>query len=505
MKPELTTLCYIEKDGAFLMLHRTKKAHDINEGKWIGVGGHIEPDETPEECVRREAKEETGLTLTSLTFRGVIHFSSGDTAEEMFVYTSDSFTGKLIDCREGELAWVEKPAVMDLTLWEGDRLLLPLLMGKTEFFAFSLRYGEDGALLSGDGEKPLLLQEPDAVRTYGERLKTYGSRVLIVTGKSSAKKNGALSDVEAALDENDIHHVLFDEVEENPSTETVMRAREMGVMAQADFVIGIGGGSAMDAAKAIALMLRHKDEEKSYLYEKGNDADALPVILVPTTCGTGSEATGVAVLTRKERRTKGSIPYKIYPELSLIDGKYLAAAPRSVIGNTAVDALSHLCESYVNTRSTDLSRAYVLQGLTLWRKCKDVVSGRREATDTDYANLMTASTLAGLAIAITGTCLPHALSYTLTMEAGLPHGVAVGYFLARFLKEAGDDGLMLARTAGFFDLEELQGFYTAVCKPGSVERGVLAQAVETVAVNPDKLASAPFDADRELLLRLADI
>lgn len=509
MEPELTTLCYIEKDGAYLMLHRTKKEHDINEGKWIGVGGHLEPEETPEECVRREVREETGLTVTSLRFRGVIHFSCKDEKEEMFVYTADKFTGSLTDCAEGELSWVEKERVMELTLWEGDRIFLPLLMGDSEFFAFSLDYDENGRLINDPiaekNQSLVLLQTKDAVRRFGEKCRDYGSRALIVTGVHSAKVSGALSDVEKVLDENGIHHVLFDEVEENPSTDTVIRAREMGIMGQVDFVVGIGGGSPLDAAKAIALMIRNKDEEKSYLYESDHPTDALPVVAVPTTCGTGSEATGVAVLTRKERRTKGSIPYRIYPELALLDGKYLRSASSKIIGNTAVDALSHLLESYVNSKATPLSRAYAMQGLMIWRRVKDTVSGRREATDRDYADLMTVSTLAGMAIAITGTCLPHALSYTLTMEEDMPHGVAVGYFLSRFLKEAGDEGLMLARTAGFFDPEELQGFYTAVCKPGSVEREVLGKAVETVAVNPGKLALSPFPADREMLMRIAGL
>lgn len=502
MKPQLTTLCYIEKDGAFLMLHRTKKESDINKGKWIGVGGHIEPGESPEECVRREVREETGLTLTALSFRGILHFSGSGEEEEMFLYTSDAFTGDLTECREGELSWIPKEEILDLNLWEGDRKFLPLLFKDTRFFSFSLRYDENGNFLPEE-EGPFIIQENGAVLSYGERLKALGSRALIVTGRNSARVSGALSDVEQTLDENNIHHVLFDEVEENPSTDTIMRAREMGIMGQCDLVIGIGGGSPLDAAKAIALMIRNKDEEKSYLYEQGNQTKALPVVAVPTTCGTGSEATGVAVLTRKERRSKGSIPYKIWPSLALIDEKYLLSAGKRIIGNTAIDALSHLLESYLSTRATDYSRAVAMQGLLIWRRIKDVISGRREATDTDRADLMTAAALAGIAIGVTGTNLPHALSYTLTVEADVPHGVAVGYYLSRFLKEAGDDGLFLTRTAGFFDTEELQGFYMAVCKPGSLERDLLLRAVEAVAVNPDKLSVSPFPADREILLRIA--
>lgn len=504
MKPEITTLCYIEKDGAYLMLHRTKKEHDINEGKWIGVGGHKESEETPEECVRREVLEETGLTLNALSFRGLIHFSGSGQEEEMFVFTSDSFSGTLIECREGELSWIPKDKIMELNLWEGDRRFLPLLFGENAFFSFSLRYDKEGRLLP-EGEELTILQEKGAVRTYGEKMKRCGSRALLVTGRNSARLSGALADVKQVLKENGIHHVLFDEVEENPSTDTIIRAREMGIMGGCDFVIGIGGGSPMDAAKAIALMLRHHDEEKSFLYEKGNDSDALPVVLIPTTCGTGSEANSVSVLTRKERRTKGSIPYRVQPALALSDETYLLSAPQSVIRITAVDALSHLLESYLNTRATELSKAYAMQGLLTWRRIKDVVSGRREASEKDRADLMTASTLGGMAIAITGTCIPHALSYTLTVEEEVPHGVAVGYFLPRFIRETGEEGQLLLRTAGFFDPEELQGFVSAVTKPGSMEKDLLLKAVETVAVNPEKLALATFPTDRSVLSRIAGL
>ena len=104
-----TTLCYIEKDGKYLMLHRVKKHNDINEGKWIGVGGHAENQETPEECLVREVKEETGLTLTSYRFRGLVTFISNECEPElMCVFTAYGFTGELIECDEGELAWVDK-------------------------------------------------------------------------------------------------------------------------------------------------------------------------------------------------------------------------------------------------------------------------------------------------------------------------------------------------------------------------------------------------------------
>lgn len=141
----MTTLCYIEKEGKYLMLHRVKKHHDINAGKWIGVGGHVENGETPEECLLREVKEETGLRLTAYRLRGLVTFLSDVCEPElMCVFTADAFDGEMIECDEGELAWVEKSDVLALPTWEGDRVFLErLLSGDERFFSIKLRYEGD--------------------------------------------------------------------------------------------------------------------------------------------------------------------------------------------------------------------------------------------------------------------------------------------------------------------------------------------------------------------------
>ncbi len=144
-KSVLTTLCYMEQEGKYLMMHRMKKANDINEGKWIGVGGHFEAGESPEECLLREVKEETGLTLTSWRFRGIITFTSNDhPTEYMCLYTADGFEGTLQeDCREGELCWVPKEEALTLNLWEGDKVFLKLLAEEAPFFSLKLSYQRD--------------------------------------------------------------------------------------------------------------------------------------------------------------------------------------------------------------------------------------------------------------------------------------------------------------------------------------------------------------------------
>ena len=156
---KVTTLCYLERDGKYLMMHRISKKNDVNEGKWIGVGGHLEKGECPEECLYREVTEETGLHLTAHRFRGLISFfSEGYEDECICLYTSDSFEGDwehLPACGEGELEWVEKEKIQELNLREGDVIFLRLLMEDAPFFSLKLCYkGDDltDALLDG---KPL--------------------------------------------------------------------------------------------------------------------------------------------------------------------------------------------------------------------------------------------------------------------------------------------------------------------------------------------------------------
>lgn len=139
-----TTLCYIEKDNKYLMLHRTKKENDLNEGKWIGVGGKFEKDETPEECLLREVQEETGLTLTKYRLRAVITFILNEWgAEYMYLFTANEFSGELRECNEGDLQWVDKNEVLKLNIWDGDRIFLKKLIEEDNFFTLKVVYDGD--------------------------------------------------------------------------------------------------------------------------------------------------------------------------------------------------------------------------------------------------------------------------------------------------------------------------------------------------------------------------
>ncbi len=153
---KLSTLCYIEKDEKYLMLHRTVKENDVNKDKWIGVGGHFEYAESPEECLLREVKEETGYTLTSWAYRGIVTFVYGeDIVEYMSLYTADGFEGEPIACDEGELEWVQKSKIDTLELWEGDKIFFDLLEEDCDFFSLKLVYDTEDVLKSAilDGKQ----------------------------------------------------------------------------------------------------------------------------------------------------------------------------------------------------------------------------------------------------------------------------------------------------------------------------------------------------------------
>lgn len=353
-----------------------------------------------------------------------------------------------------------------------------------------------------------VFEETDAVSRHAEDLAALGRKALIVTGRSSAFRNGAYDDVAAALESRHCPHVLFNEVEENPSVETVMKARDLGLKEGVDFVIGIGGGSPLDAAKAIALMIRHGGRDSTYLYHPDGDSSALPVAAVPTTCGTGSEVTAVSVLTDTAKGIKKSIPHKLFPKLALIDGRYLQAAPMSVLANTAFDALTHLIESFLNSTATPYSRMFVDAGLRTWALSLPVLRGVKQPDAEDFMHMMRASAMAGMAIAHTATTLPHGLSYPLTHKLGVPHGKATAYFTAGYLAFASEeDRNYLLRTAGFRSLADFRAVYHKACGEVDADSAKLCEvldgAVEETGSNPVKLGLAAFPVTKEQLREMA--
>lgn len=344
----------------------------------------------------------------------------------------------------------------------------------------------------------------DCVAQHAKELAAFGKKAMIVTGRHSAKKTGALQDVVSALESHGTAYVIFDRVEENPSIETVMQAREMALEADVDFFIGIGGGSPMDAAKAISLMTANPRETEDVLYT-ARTLPYLPVVCVPTTCGTGSEVTPYAILTRHALRTKKSISHKIYPALALLDAKYLATMSRTGLVNTCVDALAHLMESYLNTNTNELNRICSREGLLVWARFKDRLA-EDALTEQDYWDMLHASMIAGMAITHTGTSLPHGLSYAVTYELGLPHGRAVGVFLGGYVENYADQAQAQAAVEllGFADPSQFRRYVTGLLGYVEISDQVLRGSVQSILADPGKLKNYPFPVTAEELTAMAN-
>ena len=351
--------------------------------------------------------------------------------------------------------------------------------------------------------------ENDCVKNHADLLCAIGQRALIVTGHNSAAANGSLNDVTNTLIAGDIPYLIFSEVEENPSTDTVEKATQIAQKFNADFIIGIGGGSAIDAAKAVALLLVNPDINADEIHNAPNHPrNHAPVVAVPTTCGTGSEVTPVSIITNHKINLKKSIPHVIFPELALVDGKYLASAKKQLIVNTAVDALAHMVESILNVKSNLLNRMCPEYGLKLWGEIKyalllDCDNGDKNgaapnATAIDailYEKLMLTSTIAGMSIAQTSTAVPHGMSYDLTLHAGIPHGPAVGYFLAAYVevcaKFVPQDVEKIFSLLGLKNAEEFREMLCKLIGTCTVTREMRDQFAAAMKENHSKLDLVP--------------
>ncbi len=268
----------------------------------------------------------------------------------------------------------------------------------------------------------------DVVKKAGDGL-ALGRKALIVTGQTSARKSGALDDVLSVLTGD---YVLFDRVENNPTGENCLEGAELAKKENCDYIIAIGGGSPLDAAKVMAV-LAVNDKKPLELYG-GWENQPLPIVAIPTTAGTGSEVTPYAVLTLHEEETKKGLGGPdLFPRVAYLDPKYTASLPRQVTIDTAVDALSHLVEGYLSNRATPASDFVALQGIAVWGATIPALRAG-QFTMEDRENLLLASMLGGITIAQTGTTFVHALGYPLTYFHDYPHGRANGVFMASYLE-----------------------------------------------------------------------
>lgn len=275
----------------------------------------------------------------------------------------------------------------------------------------------------------------DCVKSAGAEICALGKKFLIVTGRSSAKKCGALDDVIAALESEKRDYAIFDKIPSNPDIDIVYDGADAARQAGADAVIAIGGGSPMDAGKAIAL-LAAQDIKREELFSGKYEKKTLPVICVPTTAGTGSEVTQYSILTNHEAKTKTTLaaPF-MFPKLALLDGKYMAELPRKTTVNTAMDAMTHLMESYLSVKAGAITKSLSIAGLEIIGRELEKLR-RFELTEEDRTELLTASDLGGIVIAQTGTTAVHAMGYSLTYFKEIDHGRANGLLMAEYLKFA---------------------------------------------------------------------
>lgn len=247
----------------------------------------------------------------------------------------------------------------------------------------------------------------------------------------------------AVLEEFSIASYVETAIEENPSTETVERVATSIRNFAPDFLVGIGGGSPIDAAKAIGVLLKNPEKSGIDLFSD-NSLESLPLITIPTTAGTGAEVTHFSVLTRGDMGTKQAIAPRIFPRYALLDAGYLMDMPLHLSSFTSIDALCHCLESYTSTVGNVLSRSLCEFGFTCFSECLGEM--RRVLADPDRAinkmpysyatreKHMMVSLMGGIANAQTGTSLPHGMSYALTHHKRIPHGLACGLLIAEYLK-----------------------------------------------------------------------
>ncbi len=260
------------------------------------------------------------------------------------------------------------------------------------------------------------------INQVGIQTAKYGKRALVVTGRNSTKKTGLLERTLAFLRAEGIEPILFDKVGQNPLTDTVYEGAGMAAANGCDVVVGLGGGSIMDAAKAIAFAAENNDDINDYIFGKKTSEKALPIILVPTTCGTGSEGNGFAVLTNPVTKDKKSLRCNaIIAKASIIDPELMTTMPKAILASVGFDALCHNMEAYLSAISQPMTDMMALEGIRLAAKYLPRVYD--DAADMEAWDYMTwASTLGGMVINTVGVTAPHGMEHPASGLRGIVHG-----------------------------------------------------------------------------------
>jgi len=271
------------------------------------------------------------------------------------------------------------------------------------------------------------------VKENKDQFAKYGKKAFIVTGRGAGRKSGALDDVVDALKELEIDYRIYDKIENNPSPERVKDGGVAAAKFKADFIIGIGGGSPLDAAKAVAV-LAVNDIEPLELYKNVFTYKPLPVIAIPTIAGTGSEITPYSILTRKDLQIKKSFGNEdMFPVIAFLDAGYTESVPHNLMVDTVLDALSHAVEGFLSKRSTPVSDLFAIESIRLFGESMGALQNEEINFDL-REKMMYMALLGGMVISHTGTTIVHPIGYTLTYFKDVPHGKANALFLKEYLK-----------------------------------------------------------------------
>lgn len=316
----------------------------------------------------------------------------------------------------------------------------------------------------------------------GKMTSLYGKKALIVTGKSSAKKSGLYDRVVQSLEEASVGHVLFDQVSQNPLTTTAMEGAIFAKENGCEVVVAIGGGSIMDCAKAIAFLAVNDGDINDYIYGREQSDQALPLILIPTTCGTGSEGNGFAVLTNPENGDKKSLRCNaIVAKVSLVDPECMMTMPKSVLASVGFDALCHCMEAYTSRSSQPFTDALCLYAMELI--AGSLVKLYRGANDTEaWEKVTLASTIGGMAINTAGVTLAHGMEHPASGLKDIVHGHGLAaltpVILEASIKGQPDKYRKIAEIFGGDAAEELPNLIRRLLKDLDLSVGLLQLGLE---------------------------
>ncbi|WP_287585525.1 iron-containing alcohol dehydrogenase [Candidatus Borrarchaeum sp.] len=274
--------------------------------------------------------------------------------------------------------------------------------------------------------------EKGALSRIGEFASRFGKKCLLMTGKNFARKHGYTDDILEKLSNFELRTHLFEEVEPNPTKKTVLKAVDNFLNNECEVIIAFGGGSVIDAAKAVALISKLGGQIEDYFFPNIVEKEIYPVIAIPTTCGTGSEATRYAVITDNDEGLKKTISGDpLVPRIALLDVNNLKHIPKEVFSNTSADTFCHAIESFVNIKYTHLSDLFAKESIKF---AFDNVVEAYKGNEDSKEHMLYASLLAGVAINFSGSTAVHALGYYLTSKHGIPHGLASAVFLLPVLE-----------------------------------------------------------------------